>query len=132
MNTKSNIIVALAIIAVSAASFISGRFSVEKKAGNMDRGGNMAVEMVENGSGVGTNGEDKGTVGSMPVVSAQASSTSGSEVGENRFVASKNGQKYFPISCGSAKTIKKENAIYFKTMEEAELSGRTQSTQCKY
>lgn len=130
MNTKSNIVIACTIIVVSAVSFGAGRLS--------------GKEDVKQGTAVPANtpvmakeSEPIGAplAGEPQELSASTSSEVSPEVvgnGENLFVASKAGKKYFPIACGSAKTIKKENAIYFKSAAEAEATGRTQSTQCKY
>lgn len=50
---------------------------------------------------------------------------------EKRFVASKNGKKYYSLNCGGASRIKPENQIWFKSREDAEKSGFTFSTTCK-
>lgn len=50
---------------------------------------------------------------------------------EKRYVASKNGKMYYPLGCGGAKRIKKENEVWFSTTEEAEKSGYTKSSTCK-
>jgi hypothetical protein len=39
------------------------------------------------------------------------------------YVSSKNGTKYHPIDSGSAKQIKDENKVYFKSKAEAEAAG---------
>jgi len=46
------------------------------------------------------------------------------------FVASKNGSKYFPVSCGSAKTINEENKVFFQSTSEAESAGYTPAKNC--
>lgn len=126
MKTKSNIMVALTIIAVGLVSFISGRVSKSEVSAV------SAVPVVEKGisgqnlpASVGESqvGASSGTVTSAPTTVSS---------GEGAFVASKNGEKYFPVGCGSAKTIKPENAMYFATAAEAEAAGKTQSVQCKY
>jgi len=50
---------------------------------------------------------------------------------EKRFVASKNGTKYYPLDCGGAKRIKEENKIWFASKEEAEKLGYLLSLTCK-
>ncbi len=52
-------------------------------------------------------------------------------VGEGGYVASKNGTKYHFPWCGSAKQIKEENKIWFKTKAEAEAAGYTPASNCK-
>lgn len=48
-----------------------------------------------------------------------------------KYVASKNGTKYYLPACGSAARIKEENKIYFMTKEEAEAAGYSPSSTCK-
>lgn len=48
------------------------------------------------------------------------------------FVASKNGKKYYPLSCGGANRIKEENKIYFATIEEAERAGYGKALNCSF
>lgn len=51
--------------------------------------------------------------------------------GEKRYVASKNGTKYYSWDCSGANRIKLENQIWFKNREDAEKSGFTYSSTCK-
>lgn len=48
-----------------------------------------------------------------------------------KYVASKNGTKYYLPTCSGAKRIKDENKVWFATVEEAKASGRTPSSACK-
>ncbi len=50
---------------------------------------------------------------------------------EGQFVASKNGQKYYPFDCASANRIKEENKVYYQTAAEAEADGKELSSQCQ-
>ncbi len=50
---------------------------------------------------------------------------------EKRYVASKNGLKYYSRDCSGANRIKLENQIWFKNREDAEKSGFTYSSTCK-
>ena len=56
--------------------------------------------------------------------------TVGSQSGQ--FVASKNGKKYFPTDCASAKSIKAGNKVFFKTQDEAKKAGYEPSSMCKF
>jgi len=47
------------------------------------------------------------------------------------FVASKQGKKYFPLGCGTAKSIKEENKVFFGSEAEAEQAGYERSLTCK-
>lgn len=51
--------------------------------------------------------------------------------GSGEFVASKQGKKYFPADCGSAKTIKEENKVFFGSEAEAVAAGYERSLTCK-
>ncbi len=53
-------------------------------------------------------------------------------IGQGEYVASRNGTKYYPPNCGSAKRINEENKVWFATQEEAELAGFTKSSTCTY
>lgn len=46
------------------------------------------------------------------------------------YVASKNGEKYYLPSCGTAKRIKEENKVWFGTKEEAESAGYLPGANC--
>lgn len=48
-----------------------------------------------------------------------------------KFVASKNGTKYYSLGCSGASRIKPENQVWFKDREDAEKSGFTFSSTCK-
>lgn len=132
MQTKSNILIALAVLVVGLVSFISGRVSVGHSNG-------VQSSIPQNVQGA-VSGQGPGS----PIVTSNPSAkveTGGdltvgggttTESANYPYVASKNGTRYFPVTCGSSKTIKPENAIYFQTAAEAEASGKTQSPQCKY
>lgn len=47
-----------------------------------------------------------------------------------RFVASKNGTKFYPAECKSAERIKPENRIFFATALEAQKAGFEATSQC--
>lgn len=55
----------------------------------------------------------------------------GSFENQRRYVASKNGSKYYSRDCSGANRIKLENQIWFKNREDAEKSGFTYSSTCK-
>lgn len=48
-----------------------------------------------------------------------------------KYVASKNGTKYYLATCSGAKRIKDENKVWFASVEDAKASGRTLSSTCK-
>jgi hypothetical protein len=48
-----------------------------------------------------------------------------------KYVASKNGTKYYLATCSGAKRIKNENKVWFASVEDAKASGRTAATNCK-
>lgn len=115
MNKKSNIIVGIAIIAVIGLSAFG--FSLASKEGK----GTEAIKSPEI--------QKSAVIAPVKTVSPDlnASSTSG----EGEFVASKSGSKYFPVNCGSAKTIKEENKVFFGSASEAESAGYTLAKNCK-
>lgn len=46
----------------------------------------------------------------------------------SKYVASKNGKRYYPIDCSAANRIHEENKIFFDTEEEAQQTGLTRTT----
>ena len=50
---------------------------------------------------------------------------------EGKFVASKNGSRYYYPWCGGASRIKDENRVWFKTTGEARAAGITPASNCK-
>ena len=67
--------------------------------------------------------------GYTPPAKQEKMGTATAETG--KYVASKNGSKYYLPSCGTANRIKEENKIYFNTKEEAEAAGFGPSSTCK-
>jgi hypothetical protein len=61
---------------------------------------------------------------SLSTSAAPKDTTSGS------FVASKNGTKYYPVACSSAKRIKDANKVFFQTADEAHAEGYTLASGC--
>lgn len=53
------------------------------------------------------------------------------EANDKKYVASKNGSKYYPINCKGANRINPENMIYFDSENEAIMSGFELSNLCK-
>jgi hypothetical protein len=49
---------------------------------------------------------------------------------ESKFVASKNGKKYYLANCSGAKRIKPENIVNFSSRESAEAAGYTKAANC--
>lgn len=101
MNKKSNVLVGGAVLVVL--------------------GGAIAVYSLFGG------GEEKA---SAVQVAAVKEVVKEGVVPEN-FIASKQGKKYFPVDCGTAKAIKEENKVYFGSEEEAKSAGYERSLTCK-
>lgn len=116
MNKKSNVIIGAALVGVIGLGIFG--MSVFGKAG---QGGEQqqaafipkAKEMVHQGT----------------APSASSSLSVGKESGS--FVASKQGKKYFPVDCGTAKSIKEENKVFFGSESEAVAAGYERSLTCK-
>jgi DNA/RNA endonuclease YhcR with UshA esterase domain len=119
MNKKSNIIVGTVLVGLVGAAVIGMSIF-----GGSGKGSEQAAR-VESTRAVAVP-DPKAAQAAQ--VEENASST-GRQSGS--FVASKNGSKYFPSTCGSAKTIKEENLIYFATEAEAQQAGYERTTTCK-
>ena len=50
--------------------------------------------------------------------------------GTGSYVASKNGTKYYLVSCSSASRIKEENKVYFASKKDAEAAGYGPAANC--
>jgi hypothetical protein len=48
-----------------------------------------------------------------------------------KYIASKNGTKYYLVSCASAKRIGEKNKVWFDTKTEAETAGYLPAANCK-
>ncbi|HEY4493460.1 MAG TPA: hypothetical protein VJB98_02475 [Candidatus Paceibacterota bacterium] len=60
-------------------------------------------------------------------LAGQAARESG---GVQNYVASRNGTKYYLLSCSGVSRIKEENKIYFSSKEQAEARGLTPAANC--
>ena len=49
---------------------------------------------------------------------------------QGNFLASRNGQRYYPKNCAAANRIKPENRIWFASIAEAEKAGYTKAANC--
>jgi hypothetical protein len=126
MNKKSNIIVGLSVVAV-VFLLVGGMMVFSKsRAGDQKSATAQAVKSVN----LTQSGEQKMAPSEISG-SDQASSTAGGSVSGGSFVASKQGKKYFPVNCGSAKTIKEENRVYFGSEVEAQQAGYERTATCK-
>jgi len=69
---------------------------------------------------------------SAPIVSSIPAAPAGAVImpETGKYVASKNGTKYYLPSCSAANRIKESNRVWFASKEEAEASGRTPATNC--
>jgi hypothetical protein len=108
---KQVFLLIIVVILVGGSSFGLGRLSVNREVED-----NIIIENIEN-----------------KVVNEQETGYNKEEAlnSEKRYVASKNGTKYYSRDCSGANRIKLENQIWFKNREDAEKSGFTYSSTCK-
>lgn len=105
---KQTVLLVIVVVLVGGASFGLGKLSA-----NREGEGDIIIEnKVVNEQETGYNEEE-------------------ALISEKRYVASKNGTKYYSRDCGGANRIKLENQIWFKNREDAEKSGFTYSSTCK-
>ncbi len=116
MNKKSNIIIGIVAVVV-----IIGSVTLLGRSGQGEQGKEVKVGATKV---VGTTEKTLEEAEDGVIVS-----TSTAVVG--KFVASKQGKKYFPVDCGSSKTIKEQNRVYFSTEAEAITAGYEKSKSCK-
>ncbi len=116
MNKKSNVIIGAALVGVIGLGVLGmSVFGKTGKGGEPQQAAFMpqAKEAVKQGT----------------VQSGSSSASVGQ--GSGSFVASKQGKKYFPVDCGTAKSIKEENKVFFGSESEAEAAGYERSLTCK-
>jgi len=112
MSKKSNVIIGLSVVGIIILGI--GGLSLRDKP---EQGRSPAL----------TESRAVAVSDSVALVSTSTSTPSG--VGS--FVASKQGKKYFPMDCGTAKSIKDENKVYFGSESEAIGAGYERSKTCK-
>lgn len=130
------LLTALVVLLASSASYGLGILTGQDMAG--ERGG-VEIQQVAPGTDLSASAalapipksSKSGTVSKTytPPAKQEKSGTATAETG--KYVASKNGTKYYLPSCGTANRIKEENKIYFNTKEEAEAAGFGPSSTCK-
>jgi hypothetical protein len=110
-------------IIVGVGSFILGRMSVLR----VSTYDNSVVIISQN---VADRGETQSSLALEALEGSQPNSGHVETV-TGPYVASKNGSVvYYGLDCSSAKRIKEENKVYFKTLEEAKKLGYKSSTKC--
>jgi hypothetical protein len=119
MNKKSNIIIGSVLVGVVIVAILGMSLMSKGGKGNESMAGSVSPKAAVSGA-----------VQTVDVVgSIESASSSGIQSGS--FVASKQGKKYFPSDCGSAKTIKEENRVYFGSETEAQQAGYERTATCK-
>ncbi len=112
---------ALLIVVVALAAFSLGRLSVMEKSEETQQRAMVSSPAVK--AQIEENGEYR-------TESLNANETTFDQSASG-YVASKSGTKYHLPWCGSAKQIKEENKVWFKTKEEAEKAGYAPASNCK-
>ena len=131
--TAEDIYIVLIIILVAIGSFGLGRFSrVEEgrekvsihypqvlpaQTGLQGAGAASALNFYENTSSY----VSENTSDNIPEISSS----------ENKFVGSKNSDKYHYPWCSGAKRIKEENKVWFSSREEAKAAGYVPAGNCE-
>lgn len=134
---KDALLVAL-VLSVSIFAFFLGMLAQRQLLGSGEgKGAFRVINTQETAGGVlgaSVAGATQALVSESSGTSAQADTRA--TIGKpalqaGRYVASKNGTKYYLPSCSGAKRIKEENKIWFATIEDAKASGKTAATNCK-
>jgi hypothetical protein len=109
---KSQILYFLVIIGVGISSFGLGRLSAVSKE---NQSKNLPADSYILGNTITQN---------------EINDMNANQMGEKKYVASKNGKIYYSAGCSGAKRIKPENEVWFGSKEDAEKSGYKPSTSC--
>lgn len=102
------------VILVGTASFGLGRLSVQPRENDEMSNKVVIVEAPSTGS-------EEDTLTRV-----------NTDIDEGKYVASRNGTKYYTEDCSGANSINEENKIWFRSGEEAELAGYEKSSTCQY
>lgn len=114
-NTGKDVMVVLIVVFVGIASFELGR---------------MTQKHSEGGLKIDYKAEEANVL-STGIVNESIIDQNTASQPKGNFVASKNGTKYYGITCSAGKSIKEENKIYFATADDAINAGYTPSTACR-
>jgi hypothetical protein len=130
------LLTALVVLLASSASYGLGILTGQDM--TSERGG-VEIQQVAPGADVSASAAlapipkspKSGTVSKAYTPPAKQEKTGTATAETGKYVASKNGTKYYLPSCGTANRINEENKIYFNTKEEAEAAGFGPSSTCK-
>jgi len=123
-----HILIILVVILVAICAFLLGRLST--------RGENSGIKIEYPAPLVNQAGSVNSAI-SGDVKTATTSRNSSPQIyakpapANRGYVASKRGQKYYPVGCSAAKNLKPENRIFFATVDEALAAGYTLASSCK-
>ncbi len=120
LHKNTDVLLSVLIIVVSLTSFLLGRVSMTENITTIEQ--KTEVFDIE------------ASVGSLQILKESVQETNVATDTKNEeggYVASKSGTKYHLPWCGSARQIKEENKIWFKTKAEAEAQGYTPASNCK-
>ncbi len=112
-------ITVVVIVLVSLGSFFLGRFSNSK---NIDENKVLSDnKIIDSKTNVENSDEIIEYTKKVPQVNKE----------EGKYLASKNGKMYYPVSCKSASRIKEKNRVYFINENDAKYLGYRKAENCK-
>jgi len=130
-NLSHHTFTAVALMFVASISFAIGKLVPgQEKSQVILRGDEEVIAPKVSGEVLGAKSitevsEVQGGVGTQKDKSTPSILKSGP------IVASKNGTKYYSLTCSGVKRIKEENKIFFASREDAERAGLSPSSTCK-
>ncbi len=107
LSNHYDIAIIAIIVLVGAGAFGLGRLSTQQETTT-----SSSVQIVGN------------------VLEMDAYAVRAEDESKGKYVASRNGTKYYPVSCSSANRIHDENRVYFQSSQEAILAGYEASSSC--
>lgn len=123
---------AVALILVASISFAIGKLVPSGPGSSVTIGGNEEIVAPKSPRAV----EETGITANVSEVLQKGNTTTVDtapqvEVKSGPIVASKNGTKYYSLTCSGAKRIKEENKVFFASEEDAKRAGLSPSSTCK-
>lgn len=130
-SVPKDVLLVFLVLSVAVASFGLGMLSQRQMVAQ--KGSGFWVEQVASSSPSVLGAAVAGATASALVtkISAGTAESVSAPLAVGKYVASKNGTKYYLPNCSGAKRIKEENKVWFASIEDAKASGRTPSSTCK-
>lgn len=129
-GVPQDVLLVLLVLSVAVAGFGLGMLSEKQMTAQKGRGVWIEQMASSTPSVLGAAVAGAGVAALAEQTIKKTTKEQGQVATVGKYVASKNGAKYYLPECSGAKRIKDENKVWFATIEEAKSSGRTPASNC--